>query len=682
MGRSTSAPRWAWAVTAVAFASGSALVAVLLLNAAALPSALDEQLPFYIGTTVFAPIFSALAAVILRRFPRHPIAWIMVGVVVGVIADTAARWYAITGLYLEPGSLPGVAWAAWFAEWNWFPSMLVLFVFVPLLFPDGSPPGPRWRPVVIGLIAWLALATIGYALYPSDPVDFARVERPVAVEPAIVLAVLMLLTPVAIGVGLAAVVVRWRRTIGDEHEQLRWMLWAASLSVAGWAVMMVAGTLGTEWGLGGAFLTWIPLLLIPVSVTIAIVKYRLYDIDLVINRTLVYGALTVAVLAAYGLFVLAVTALTPLSIDWRGSVLIVLVVAIAAYPLREWLQRMVNRRMYGDRDDPAKAMSRLARRVSDALAPAGVLPAVAESVGQALRVPYVAVRVAGVAGPTAAFGTPTGDPERFELVHQGEAVGVLEVGRRSERDQFSPADVRLLEDVARQVAGTVRAVQLATELQASRERLVLAREEERRRLRRDIHDGVGSALAGLALQAGNLRRALPDSPDVAIGLASTLEASIQGTIRDIRRIVDDLRPPALDDLGLDGALHERAAALLPGAATLEVRLDGAQLPAAVEVAAYRIATEAMTNAARHSGSERVRVLVDATSDPRTLRLEVSDDGAGMSASIRSGVGLPSMRERAVELGGSCEVDAAPEGGARVRASIPIMGTDDPGDRRP
>jgi signal transduction histidine kinase len=662
-------------VAGATLVSQVAVLGLVLANADRLPDRFTEQLTIHVAN-VLAAVFPALGAVILRRRPRHPIGWILVGLGVGIVLDAAARCYAVVGLYLRPGGLPGQDYAAWFAEWNWFPQMMVLLFFVPLLFPDGRLPGARWRPVAVGFGIWLTLATIGYALYPSDPVDFPEADRVLGVPEAIVLGVLMMLAPAAIVLALASLVVRRRRARGDEREQLRWLLYALGIVAVGWAVGFVAGSLGRgEWGVVGAVFMLVPVFLVPVAITVAIVKYRLYDIDVIINRTLVYGGLTAAVLAAYGLVVLAVSSTTPAELEWRWSVLVVAAVSIAAYPLREWMQRVVNRLMYGDRDDPARAMSRLNRRVADSLAPAELLPAAAETVGEALRLPYVAVRLAGGGDdPAATYGVPRGGARGFDLVHQGESVGTLVVGQRSETEQLSAADVRVLEDIARQVAGVAHAVRLAEDLQRSREQLVLAREEERRRLRRDLHDGVGSALAGLALRAGTARQALPADPEEARRRVAGLEAGIRDVVADIRRIVDDLRPPALDELGLAGALRERADALVPGRATVTTSLDGVRLPAAVEVAAYRIGTEAIANAAQHSGADRVAVTLAVEVEPSVLRVEVSDDGVGGSGTAAgTGVGLGSMRERAEELGGSCRVDTARGSGTRVRAVLPLPG---------
>ncbi len=673
MGVRGRAAGWGWAVAAAVLASQVAVLTLVATHLDELPRRFADQLSIHVVNVLVAG-FPALGAVILRRYPRHPIGWILVGVSAVVVVDAAARCYAVTGLYLRAGGLPGEGYAAWFAEWNWFPSVMVVLFFVPLLFPEGRLPGPRWRPVAVIGGVWLALATIGYALYPSDPVDFQEVERPLQVPEAVVVAVLMPLAPVAVLVALASVVVRRRRAGGDEREQLRWLLYALGVAAAGWAVGFTVGGLGLGgWGVAGAVVMLLPVFLVPVAITVAIVKYRLYDIDVLINRTLVYGGLTASVLAAYGVVVVLVSSTTPAELEWRWSVLVVASVAIAAYPLRQWMQGAVNRLMYGDRDDPARAMSRLNRRVADSLAPAGLLPAVTETVGEALRLPYVAVSLAGAPDtPAATYGTPRGAARGFDLVHQGERVGTLVVGQRSQTEELSAADVRVLEDVARQVAGVAHAVRLAEDLQRSREQLVLAREEERRRLRRDLHDGVGSALAGLALQAGTARQALPDDPEAALSRVAGLEAGVREAVADIRRIVDDLRPPALDELGLAEALRERAEALLPGRVSVRSSLDGGSLPAAVEVAAYRIGTEALTNATRHSRAQRVTVSVCVEEVPPALVVQVEDDGVGLPRGLSGhGVGLGSMRDRAEELGGACEVEGVVTGGTRVRATLPL-----------
>jgi signal transduction histidine kinase len=669
--------RLAWGIAATTLASQVGLLALVLGYPGELPDHVTGNLAAYGGGVVVATAFPVVGAVILARHRRNVIGWMMCATGGTVVVDAIARGYAVYGLYLRPGRLPWSEYAAWVASWNWFPSILVPLFYIPLLFPHGQVPSRRWRPVALGGAIWIAVTTTGLAVQPGSLVDFPDLASPVSVPWGAVLAVPVLLTPVAVGTAFAAVLVRRRRAVGDEREQLRWLLYSAGVALVGWTLSLLPG----EWNLLAAVLTLGPLTLLPVAVGIAVVRYRLYDIDVIINRTLVYGGLTCAVLAVYGLVVLAASYAAPTSLKWQWSVLVVAAVAIIAYPVREWLQRGVNRLMYGDRDHPGVAMSRLARRVADTLPPAELLPAVAETIGQALRLPYVAVELAragdgghgevGGARPVAAYGKLRGEPQRVALVHQGERVGTLVLSKRSATEQFTPADLRVLDDVARQVAAAAHAVRLTDDLQRSRERLVLAREEERRRLRRDLHDGLGSALAGLALYAGNARRALPAGLTEVARWVAQLEDGIGAAVVDVRRIVDDLRPPALDELGLLGALRQQAAA-----SPLRVSLDApaklAPLPAAVEVAAYRIVVEALVNAARHSRSDHATVRVSVHDGPApTLRLEVQDAGVGPPATPPAGVGLQSMRERAAELGGVCEVGPGVDGGTLVRAVLPL-----------
>jgi len=666
----TNARIWAWGIAAAAAVSQFAWVAFLWLHLDRVPASVANQLPIQVESLVLVASIPVVGALIVSRHPRHPVGWVLLIAAGSSVVDAAARIYATHGLYVRPGVLPGPAYAAWLAEWTWFPAMVGMLVFVPLYFPDGRLPSPRWKPYAIGLAVWLTLTTIGYALYPGEPIDFPDADRVVGIPAAIVLAVGMLATPVAVLVSFASVVIRRRGAVGVEREQLRWFLYACAVAVIGWSLIFLPWPAEEGFGLLSVVLTHGPILLVIASIAIAILRYRLYDIDLVINRTLVFGGLTAAAIGVYALTVVGISHLsTAGQVDWRGSLMVVALVAIAAYPLREWLQKRVNRLMYGDRDDPSRAMSELARRASDALTPAGLLPAITEAIGRALRLPYVAVEMPG-GSERISYGDAGGRLERVELMHQGGAVGTLLVAQRAENEPFSDADRRVLEDLSRQVAAAAHAVQLSRDLQQSRERLVLAREEERRRLRRDLHDGVGSALAGLALHAGNARKALPERPEEARRSVEPLEAGIRGIVADVRRIVDDLRPPVLDDLGLGQAISERATSIFPGT-EVRAEIDDTPLPAALEVAAYRIATEAIANVARHTEARQVSVALTTTSQPGLLHLEVRDDGPGIPERIDPGIGLRSMRERAEEIGGTLELRPAPGGGTIVHAALPL-----------
>jgi signal transduction histidine kinase len=324
-----------------------------------------------------------------------------------------------------------------------------------------------------------------------------------------------------------------------------------------------------------------------------------------------------------------------------------------------------------------------------------MLPTIVETVAQALKLPYVAIALKQKKNPlheeqsaehageegfavVASWGSPVDYPPlRLPLAYGHETIGEFILAPRARGEDFTPADRRLLEDLARQTEVAAYAVRLTDDLQRARERLVSAREEERRRLRRDLHDGLGPQLSGQALTIDAIRSLLKRDPAAAEELLVDLKAQTRGAAADIRRLVYALRPPALDSLGLVGALHKSAAQCeRDGSLRVDVEAPEAipPLPAAVEVACYRIAEEALTNVVRHA--EAQRCALSLAIDEGTLRLEVRDDGRGLPDSRagetgRAGVGLTTMRERAAELGGRLVVEALPEGGTRVRAELPL-----------
>jgi signal transduction histidine kinase len=364
-------------------------------------------------------------------------------------------------------------------------------------------------------------------------------------------------------------------------------------------------------------------------------------------------------------------------------------VAVLFQPLRERLQRAVNRLTYGDRDDPYAVISRLGRRLEATLAPDAILPTIVQSVAEALKLPYAAIALkqddemvlaaeVGVGswelgvGAAAAPHPPT-PISQLPLLYQGEIVGQLILAPRPGESGFGAADRRLLEDLARQAGVAAHTVRLTADLQRSRERLVATREEERRRLRRDLHDGLGPALAAQTLKVGAARALYPRDPASAERLLGDLERDIAAALADIRRLVYNLRPPALDELGLCAAIREYAAQCHTNGAgapriTVEAPEHLPDLPAALEVAAYRIAQEALANVLRHAGARACRVRLTLG---ELLELEIADDGVGLPDRRRPGVGLASMRERAEELGGTCSVEAADGGGTVVRARLPL-----------
>ncbi len=438
--------------------------------------------------------------------------------------------------------------------------------------------------------------------------------------------------------------------------------------------------LGTEWPAWFAVGAWVPL---PAALAVALVRGEFLDIRATVNRTLVFTSLTVLLLGLYATVVAAVAALVG-----RSGLVATLpatgLVAVAFSPARARLQAGVDRLLYGDRGDPARVLGALGRRLEAAVPPDQVLPTIAETVAEALRLPYVAIRTTGSDTGWLACerGEPPEQPERVPLVHQGRPVGELLVGPRPGERSPSDSDRALLGDIARQIAAAVSAAGLLTEIAASHHQLAVAREEERARLRHDLHDRLGSHLVGLSLQLDTLE---------SRSQGSALSEQIQGAhveteraLNEVRRISRGLRPAELEELGLVAAIRAAAARVTVGEesnngwrASVEAAVQMPPISPTTEAAAYHIAVEALTNAYRHSAGDQVEVRIGVDTGGGCLKVEIIDNGRGVSDHGGEGVGLPSMRERAEQVGGHLEVSTRPAGGTIVRAGLPLSLDDRP-----
>lgn len=421
----------------------------------------------------------------------------------------------------------------------------------------------------------------------------------------------------------------------------------------------------------------------PIALGLAIGRHHLFDIDTALNRSLVYVGLTAGVVLTYAATVALLGSFIPGNAPFAIALLGAGAVAVVALPLHDRLQRAVNRLMFGDRDDPEHALRRLGRRLEASLDPQTVLATLVDTMAEAMRSPFVAIeldhdgepRVEAASGavPVAVSGRP--DLVRLPIVYHGRPVGWLVLSPRAPDERFSPADERLLADLARQAAPAVEAVRLTTDLRRSREELIATREEERRRLRRDLHDELGPAMAGSLMKLRAARSLMASEPSRASTLLDDLEGDVRGMIGEIRQIAHNLRPPALDELGLLGVLRMQIAAFDEGPqdrqlhVSLEAPDELPPLPAAVEVAGLRIALEGLTNAARHSGASHAQVSLAMDGD--SLVVAVIDDGTGIPGIMSPGVGMASMRERADELGGSFLVESRTGAGTSVVARLPV-----------
>lgn len=634
----------------------------------------DPVAPYWINLAAAALALSTVGALVASRRPENPIGWLLLSSGLFYAVMVSVGEYGVYALLTEGGSPPGGLAAAWLGSWLYvLGANLVLFSF--LLFPDGRLPSPRWRAVAWAVAIAICLDTAWLALTPGALYGFPGVENPFGVNtldglPGSVDVIVSVLALAAIMAPVIALVVRFRRERGDERQQIKWVVYAVAVLVS--AIISVNLWPSLDTSFAGAVLFFVGSLAIPAAIGIAIFKYRLYDIDLVINRTLLYGVLTACVVGIYVLVVGYLGALFRTGGSLAISLVATGIVAVLFAPLRERLQRGVNRLMYGERDEPYAVISRLGQRLKTIDAPEAVLAAIVETVAQSLKLPYAAISLKrdGEFETVAVHGSPRGEPQVFPLSYGTETIGQLILSVRSPGGTFDPADRRLLDDLARHAEAAAYAVRLTADLQLSRERLVNAREEERRRLRRDLHDGLGPQLATLTLKLDAARNLLAQEPKAADALLSGLKSQTQAAISDIRRLVYDLRPPALDEMGLLPAIREQAAGYSQNGLDVCVQAPESvpPLPAAVEVAAYRIAQEALTNVARHAKARSCRVRIDMD---HALELEVTDDGVGLSEDGRAGVGLSSMRERAAELGGSCDVTIVPAGGTRVLARLPL-----------
>ncbi|WP_066375061.1 sensor histidine kinase [Herbidospora mongoliensis] len=657
-------------VAALSIAAFCLVAAVLAAWAEILTGAVTRPGPISFSSwssTVPGVALAVAGAVLALRLPRHAVTWILLAGGLTTALNGLGAAYAGYSITHHGGALPLTA-PAFYAGARLGPFMNLVPVLVLLFFPDGRLPSARWRRP-----AWLSLGGTGFAVlvflavpwhivepgeeWPGLDVAFVRLPDEVW---RVLFGVAPVLIAVTLVVSVAAFVARFRGADRVRRAQLRWMLLAGLLNVVLLAAPLVADWLPDD----AVFVAAIVAL--AAAVLIAVGRYRLYDIDPVLGWTLVYGALAAAVV---GIDVTIFAGMSALVEEPAAAVLAAGVVAVLYGPLRTWIQKKVGGVLRGE---PYDVVSALARRLEESAGPEELLLAVATAVASAFRSPFVRVELDRPSGGVVAVehGTRRDDgvvvlPFAYRDVEIGRLTLVPRAGTR-----LAEADQRLLADVVRQAAAAVRATALTEELQQSRERLVGGVEEERRRLRRDLHDGLGPTLAAAALKveaAGNL---MDRDPALAREALGQVRGDLSTVLNDVRRLVHDLRPPALDQFGLAGALRQAAERFGEGTVAIVVSTAGdlTGLPAAAEVAAYRIGCEAMVNVTRHARAARCEVRLTATGG--TLEVEIVDDGRGLRTGEGVGVGLLAMRERAEELGGRCTVTGGATG-TRVHAVLPL-----------
>jgi signal transduction histidine kinase len=679
-----TASRVAWTVLAVAL--GLALVAQWF-------SIMDRPVARAVENGIFVGIFMAMGlvgALVIGRQPRNLVGWILLAT--GAAAGVAffAAEYANHGTFADPGSLPGLAWAWWVGDFLWVFLLGLPTTFLLLLFPDGRVPTPGWRPVLWVTTGFVAFALLVFAL---DPMTYAgrRFENPVGVDALRPVAGFLdgpgyfMLLALAV-VCAASLVHRFRRADRKQRQQIEWFGYAVFLLV----LYFVVDGLITALDLPRGF--WLDTVgsvvafgSLPAGLGIAILRHRLFDIEVVISRTVLFGILATFITAVYVGIVVGIGSL----VGGRGnlflSILATAVVAVAFQPIRTRARHLANRLVYGKRATPYEVLSTFSEQLGDRDTSEELLPRMARMIGEATGAERAAVWVhVGDEFRPAAVWPQDGPADEaviargqempefppgervFPVRHQGELLGALTVAT-SRREPLTESQEKLLEDLAGQAGLVLRNVRLIEELRASRQRLVAAQDEERRRLERNIHDGAQQQLVALAVKI-RLARTLSDRDvEKAQALLEQLQGEAQEALENLRDLARGIYPPLLADKGLGAALESQARKVTVPVAVAPNGIG--RYPAEVEATVYFCVLEALQNVVKYADASHVNVQLSP--EDGSLVFRVTDDGRGFDpATAGRGAGLHNMGDRVEALGGTLEVRSSPGHGTTIIGRLP------------
>jgi len=650
--------------------------AAVLLTVGGLALGAKEAGVAAVGLALVALTYGVSGAVLASRRPGNAIGWIMTAIGVSESILVIAAGYAAFAQEHWP-SAPFTEVAAWTGNWIWTPGLGAVLTFLLLLFPDGHPPSPRWRWVMWAAGIGMVVGTIGSAvglwsarwIILSDP---NRDVSPTGIGGAIGGTGLFLLFGVAGIASIVSVVVRWRRAVGDERQQLRWFLMAA--------VVVAVGFLAGLPGSSNFQLLFAGMLLLPISIAVAVMKYRLYDLDVVIKKTVVF---TVVVVVLTGLY-LSVLALATTGTGVARYLLGALLLLVTFGPVRRGARLVADRIVYGRRASSYEVLSEFSGRMADTYATDDVLPRMAQILAAATGAARSTVwlhlggelrpaasfegETEGASDPTTGQGVATAefDDLSVEVRHQGELLGALSVAMPA-NDPLDPSRERLVRDLAAQAGLVLRNVRLIEELKASRQRLVAAQDEERRKLERNIHDGAQQQLVALAVKLKLLGTLASRDPDKAADLAAQLQTEATDALENLRDLARGIYPPLLADKGLVAALQAQARkAAVP--TTVEGNGIG-RFGQDVEAAVYFSCLEALQNVAKYANASRATIAL--SNGGGALTFTVTDDGAGFDRSSTSyGTGLQGVADRLAALGGALDVRSVSGSGTTVAGRLP------------
>lgn len=641
--------------------------------------------------SVFIPLiiamilgYTTVGALLASRNPRNPIGWLMIGTGGGFVLGSLCDGWVMYTYVTNPGSMPGGLVAAWIVNWV-YGAMMATLPLLGLLFPTGRVPGPRWRFLVPLTIAFGAAAVLGSVVADRPVSDtVVAIANPTGV-PALhgdAIATIGWIGIVAsLGASIAALIVRFRRSIGEERQQIRWLAYvvitATAVVVVGAVMALVVGErFGRSFASELLFFTGFALVGIgvPAAMGIAVLKYRLYDLDVVIKKTVVFAIVVAVLMVAGGVVLVLSGTVVGLPSDEPGVVLVAgIAVGLMMIPLYRLATRIADRVVYGGRAKPYEVLSEFSGRLAETYSNDDVLPRTAAILADGTGAERVTIwlHVGGDLVPSATWPPeatePATGPDAFEVRHQGEPLGSITVEMPA-NDPMDPAKDRLVRNLASQAGLVLRNVRLVEELRASRRRLVAAQDEERRRLERNIHDGAQQQLVALSVKLRLADQMVDRDASRAHELLAQLQGETSGALEDLRDLARGIYPPLLADEGLPAAIDAQARR---SAVPVTIHPDGVgRYPQDVEATVYFCVLEALQNVAKYAGA--ASATISLREDDGALTFNVSDDGVGFDASVaRRGTGLRGMVDRVEAVGGSLHVASAPGIGTSVSGTIPL-----------
>ncbi len=689
-----AARRLAWGLLGLGVVIAGTGMVLAVLNANAL-----VQNAFFVAIFVS---MAAIGALVASRRPGNAIGWLLLWTTLAIGTGFVTDEYSTYALVTNPGALPGGVWAAWASSWAWAVGIIPLVTFLFLLFPDGRLPSRRWRSIAWAAVLVLAIVTVGGMLNPKMDTS-VEVKNPIGIEGAgnlidSVVGVAFLLLVVIGLLSAWSLFQRYRRSDGDDRQQIKWFALAAAILI-GWLVVTSIGqAVGITWLYESWFNTLVSglaFLAIPVAVAVAILKYQLYEIDVVIRKTVVVGVLAAFITVVYAAIVVGIGAVAAGSVSNRFlPIVAAVVIAVAFQPVQAAARRLANRLILGPRATPYEVLSAFSERVAGTYATEDLLPRMARILGEGTGAARAEVwlRVGEKLRPAATWppdGATRSDPipildgelpslgpgvDALPVRQDGELLGAIAV-TKPPSEPLSAEEAKLLAHLAAQAGLVLRNVRLTEELrarldelQASRVRIVAAQDQERRRLERNLHDGAQQQLVALAVKQRLAEGMVRRDPEKAVSMLAELQQDTSEALENLRDLARGIYPPLLADKGLTSALEAQAR---KSPVPSEVQATGvARYPQETEAAVYFCCLEALQNVSKYADAARVTISLSGGNGE--LAFSVADDGRGFDAATTPlGAGLQNMADRLAALGGSIEVRSQPGEGTTVAGRLPV-----------